>query len=80
MDSGGKVLPAPARGETADAVEDFPDGDGGEANALAFDGIQESGDPRLRARPHHLGDDVRIDQPGKLGSHAPSSSANDSGL
>ena len=80
VESGGKVLPAPARGQTTDAVEDFPDGDGGEADAISFDGIQECGDSRLWAGPHHLRDDVRIDQPGKLGSHPPSSSANDSGL
>ena len=47
---------------------------------LAFDGAQEGGDPRFRARPHHFGDDVRIDQPGKAGSHSSSSSANASGL
>ena len=80
MEPGGKVSPASARRESTDTVEDFPGGNGGEADALAFDGVQESGDPWLRAWPHHFGDDTRIDQLGKAGSHSLSSLANASGL
>lgn len=65
---------------TADADEEFPDDDGGEADALSFDGFQKCGDLRLRAGAHRLGDDVCVDQLGNVGSHSLSSSANDRGL
>ena len=41
----GKVVPAPSGVETADAVEDFPDGDGRETNPLPGDPIEKLGNP-----------------------------------
>ena len=50
----GKVVPAPSRVESADAIEDFPDGDGGETNPIPGDPVEKLGDPWFRLRPHHL--------------------------
>ena len=76
----GKTVPATAGGETADAVENLPDGDRGKAEALAFYRIEKGGDTWLRPRPHHLGYDVGVGQPRKRFGHSPSSPANVRGL
>lgn len=56
----GKVLPALSRIQPADAVQDFPDGDHGQANPLGGNSIEKPGNARLWARPHHFGDNVRV--------------------
>ena len=66
--------------QTADAVEDLPDGDGREPEALARDRIEKGSNPWLGPRPHHFGDDVRVDQPRERGGHSRFSPENDSGL
>ena len=76
----GEVAPSPAGIESADTVEHLPDGDGGEADALVGDRIEKGGDPRFGLRPHHLGDDVRVDEPREPGGHSSSSRGNDTGL
>ena len=62
-ESAGKVVAASAGGETADAVEDFPDGDRRETESFNGNRIKTGGNTRLRLRSHHLGDDVGINQP-----------------
>ncbi len=56
----GETVPTPAGSETSDAVEDLPNGDGREADALGGDGIEKGGNAGFRSRPHHFGDDVRV--------------------
>ena len=75
----GEVAPSPAGLEPADTVQHLPDGDGSKADALVGDRIEKGGDPRLGLRPHHFGNDVRVDQPRQRGGHSSSSRENDSG-
>lgn len=60
----GKVVPPLSRIKTADTVEDFPDGDGGETHPRVGDPVEKPGNPRFRFRPHHLRDGVRIEKTG----------------
>ena len=76
----GQFVPARSGVKTADAVEDFPDGNGGKTDPVHGDRIEEPGDSRLRVRPHHLRDDVRVKQPDDWLGHVLLSSANSTGL
>lgn len=76
----GKVVATPAGVAQGDAVENFPDGDGSETNALVGNRIEKGGDTRFGSRTHHLRHDVGIEEPRQRLGHALSSSANEIGL
>lgn len=59
----GKLIPASARIQPADAIEDLPNCDRGEADPLSRDPVQELGHRGFRARPHHFRDNIRVGQP-----------------
>ena len=75
-DSLGKTRPVLSGIEQPDAVEHLPDGDGRKAESFSRDGVEKPRDARLRARPHHFRDDVRIEEPGEGRVHPPRSSVN----
>ena len=74
-----EALSALAGSETPDAGEDFPGGDGGEANPLLGNRSEERKDARIRMRPHHFRDDVRVQQEARRRHHALPSSSNSTG-
>ena len=47
----GQLVPARSGVKAADAVEDFPDGDGGKTDPVLSNRIEKPGDARLRVRP-----------------------------
>ena len=65
--------------EPADSVQDLPDGDRRDAESLAGDLVEKRGNARLRLPPHHLGDDVGVDEPRNRNGHVPPSPENDTG-
>ena len=75
----GQIVPPVSCVETADAVEDFPNGDGCKTDPLAGDRVQKCSDARLRVWAHHLRDDVRIEEPSHRSGHVSLSPANSTG-
>lgn len=74
------AAPAPPGRQTADAVEDLPDGDGCETDVFGLDRIENGSDPSLGPRAQHLGNDMRVYRPRKRSGHSPRSPEEDKGL
>jgi len=55
-----EMVPVPSERKTINSREHLIDGDRREPEAIARDRFQERGDPRLGPRPHHIGNDVRV--------------------
>lgn len=66
--------------EPADPVQDFPGGDGCKTDSLGGNPVEKLGHSRLRACAHHLGDDVRVQEPGSRSGHFRFSSGSATGL
>jgi len=61
IESFDKIITTTSGVEAGDPVQDFPDGDRRNANALKGDSIKENHNPWLWSRPHHFGNDIRVD-------------------